>query len=167
MNEDPANSVDQSKQRSIANFASWKPTYTQATPERVTLFRTAALAKRSYSYLLECLTDTVDGKWTAAFRETQTSLKSFALLLRVDSNFVVDTAYSSTREELVFKASSDGHLESMFSRSARNRYEGPKALRRKMYRNLNSAQTQFLLVSAVDLTLKFCFSTSNDSPSAA
>lgn len=150
--------VDTESQRQASSFASWRPTYTQTTPERVTLFRAAALAKRSYSYLLECLTGKVDAnKWTATFKETQASLKSYGILLRVDKDFIIDTTFSSTGESVVFKNSEDGHLESMFSRSAKSRYDGPKALRRKVYKNLSNAENLSLLVSFMCIfTLFFC-----------
>lgn len=150
LNEDPTTSFSENNVPStIANFASWRPTFTQSMPERVALFRTVALAKRSYDFLLKCLEDASSGNWTAAFKETQTSLKSFSLLLRVDSDFVLDTGFSSTKDGVVLKQSVDGHLESIFTRSARNRYEGPKALRRTMYRNLNSPALHFILVSLI------------------
>lgn len=148
LGEESTNNVAETiSESNLVNFTSWRPTYTQALPERVTLFRTAALAKRSYNFLLTCLADETSDNWSAAFRETQTSLKSFGLLLRVDDDYVFDTSFSSTRDGCVFKQSIDGHLESIFTRSARNRYEGPKILRRKIYRNLNNPQMHFILVS--------------------
>jgi hypothetical protein len=150
LNEDPtASKSENNVQSTIADFASWRPTYTQPIPERVVLFRTVALAKRSYNFLLNCLADASSGNWTATFRETQTSLKSFSLLLRVDSDFILDAGFSSTKDCVVFRQSVGGHLESIFTRSARNRYEGPKVLRRKIYRNLNSPQMHFILVSLI------------------
>lgn len=135
-------------QKNVASFASWRPTFTLSLPERVTVFRAAELAKRSYSFLLDCLTGKADAKkWTATFKETQASLKSYGILLRVDKDFCVDTTFSSTGDEVVFKSTDDDQLESMYSRSAKSRHDGPKALRRKVYKNLSSAQNQFLLVS--------------------
>jgi hypothetical protein len=47
----------------------------------------------------------------------------------------------------VLKASNEGNLESIFTRSARNRYQGPKVMRHKVYRNLKNPQTQSIIVS--------------------
>jgi len=148
MNEDPSNSFPDCELKSnVFNFSSWRPTYTQTLPERVTLYRMSALAKRSYIFLVNSLTDT-SSKWTSAFKETPTSLSSFGMLLRVDRDFIADTTYSSSKDELiVFKASNEGNLESIFTRSARNRYQGPKVMRQKVYRNLKNPQTHFILVS--------------------
>lgn len=128
-------------------LASWRPAFTQTTPERVTLIRTATLAKRSCDFLLRCLAGSENDKWTAAFRETQASLTSFSLLLRVERNFVVDASYSSTGEQTNFRKSNEGQLETIFSRSMRNQSDGIKALRRKVYRNLNNSEPQVPLVS--------------------
>ena len=70
---------------------------------------------------------------------TAPCFESTPILLRITSALPLDRILS-------VRASSDGVLESSFTRSMRQRSLGPKALRRKVYRNLN--EEDFVLVSA-------------------
>jgi U3 small nucleolar RNA-associated protein 22 len=98
-------------------------------PERVVVFRTAALAKRSHQYLYDCMEQ--DGDWRGAFVESVSALHSFSILLRVDDDYVLDTSLSSTG------LSSTQYL---YHESALARLQGPKALRKRLYKNLNHEQ---------------------------
>lgn len=126
----------------------WTPTFTLHNPELVVLSRAATLAKRSHDFLMNALSsnDTaVD--WCAVFQETPSSFTSYSALLRVDSDFVVDKECSSTASELRIKRNeSNGMLESSYTRSMRQRSLGPKALRRKVYRNLDNEDDDGILV---------------------
>jgi hypothetical protein len=146
LNEDANNSAMNREDRA----ASWYPTYTQDIPERVTLFRAVALAKRSYNFLLNCLMSGNSKNWTCVFKETESSLKSYDMLLRVDSDFITDTSLSSIADEPIFYHTVDNSLETLYMRSTVRMYDGPKALRRKLYRNLINPQSHYVLVSHVD-----------------
>lgn len=130
----------------------WSPAFTQMNPEWVTVSRAAALAKRSHEYLMKCLvcaevnSDSQD--WFALFQETTTSLKSYSALLKVDPDFVVDSASSSTGSDAGLHSSKDsnGALESAYTRSMRSLYLGPKVLRRRKYRNLSNGDESGVLV---------------------
>mmetsp|Transcript_2252 Transcript_2252/g.3339 ORF Transcript_2252/g.3339 Transcript_2252/m.3339 type:complete len:1276 (+) Transcript_2252:234-4061(+) len=140
---------DDTEKNSKQNWSKWKlsrPSYTASFPERVIVFRFAALAQRSHSYLLECLVSGSD--WTGAFRETQSSLKSYSMLLRVDKTYVVDDLLCSSGEGLIEARKSIGGVgsESVFSRHALAMYEGTKILQRKrVYRNLGTKQKNLVL----------------------
>jgi hypothetical protein len=143
---------EQPKQGSAANKGTssggiWAPTFTQHNPEGVVLCRAAALAKRSHDFLMEALLSNHAVDWSAVFLETPSSFMSYSTLLRVDSDFVVDKECSSTGSEIGVYASEDGVLESSYTRSMRQRSLGPKALRRKVYRNLTNSKEDVVLVS--------------------
>ena len=127
----------------------WTPTFTQHNPERVVLSRAAALAKRSHDYLVNSLANNDNADWTAVFHETPSSFKTFSALLRVDSDFVVDKECSSTGSDLHIERNDENVLESSYTRSMRQRSLGPKALRRKVYRNLNIGDEDPILVCIV------------------
>ena len=126
----------------------WTPTFSQTQPERVTLSRAAALAKRSFDFMEMCLSG-LEKDWTAIFRETPSSLKSYSALLRVDQDFVVDSETSSTVANLGIKMCSEtqGSIETSYTRSMRTRFLGPKQLRLKNYRNLQNGGDHSVLVS--------------------
>lgn len=161
-----SNVMDRMSKTSEERAVSWCPTYTQDIPERVTLFRAVALAKRSYHYLLECLMDGKSKNWTCVFKETESSLKSYGMLLRVNKEFITDTSLSSTGDEPMFGLSVDGGLQTLYTRSAVRIYDGPKDLRRKLYRNLINPQSQYVMVSHCDksiLTAKIFLLTQHES----
>jgi hypothetical protein len=137
----------------MSSGGTWTPTFTQHNPERVVLSRAAALAKRSHDFLMEALLSNHDVDWSAVFLETPSSFMSYSALLRVDSDFVVDKECSSTGSEIGIYPSKDGVLESSYTRSMRQRSLGPKALRRKVYRNLSNLEDDVVLVSLFLATL--------------
>eukprot|EP00804_Cyclotella_cryptica_P000287 CCRYP_010222-RA/>CCRYP_010222-RA protein AED:0.03 eAED:0.03 QI:184/1/1/1/0.75/0.6/5/416/1480 len=121
----------------------WAPTITAIHPERVVLSRASALAKRSHDHLISCAMrgGSSNNDWTAAFHESPASLTSYSALLRVDSSFITDEGCSSTCADCVIisSAKSSGHItqvQSPFERSIQKRFDGPKELRRKHYKNL-------------------------------
>jgi len=119
----------------------WAPTYTQIHPERVILSRAAALARQSYRHLMSCLS--VGGDWKAVFRESTSSLRSYSALLRVDKSLILDPNCSCAGGDLsINQNKGKGGIEvpeSPFTRGMRQRYLGPKSLRRKVYKNLSTS----------------------------
>jgi len=71
------------------------PTFTITNPEQVILSRAAALAKRSFFYLLSCMSSGLEPEVGAVFQESPQSLKSFIALLCVNPAILVDLACSS------------------------------------------------------------------------
>jgi hypothetical protein len=132
--DDAEGAGDKSKTLSL-----WIPTFTQHNPELVVLSRAVALAKRSHNFLMDFLSCQDSANWSAVFHETPSSFKSYSALLRIDSDFVVDKECSSTSSDLSFSRHDDHGLQSSFTRSMRVRSLGPKALCRKVYRNLSTA----------------------------
>lgn len=117
--------------------SSWWPSV--PSPEWVVLSRAIQLAKRSYQFLLACLTKFDDSDWMAIFQESSSSFKSYSLLLRIGPDYVVDTETSSTGGgSMTLARSSDGKMQSTFMRSLKLRSAGAKPLRQKMYRNLRA-----------------------------
>ena len=121
----------------------WSPTITAAHPERVVLARASALAKCSHNHLVSCIIrgDSNHNKWVSAFKESSASLLSYSALLRVNSSFAVDTGCSSTEADCVIAVSGkisahDSLAQSPFERSMQKRFDGPKELRKKHYKNL-------------------------------
>lgn len=133
----------------------WAPTFTQHNPECVVLSRAAALAKRSHDFLMDALSSNHAVDWSVVFHETPSSFMSYSVLLRVDSDFIVDKECSSTGSQIGVYASKDGVLESSFTRSMRQRSLGPKTLRRKVYRNLSNSEEDVVLVNASFGTVEF------------
>ena len=135
---------DTSKNDSTSKRNVWTPSV--ASPEWVVLKRAVALADRSSKFLQACLKSFEDADWSPVFQETMSSFQSYSVLLRVDGDFVIDTCCSSTSADLGVSSNKEGTLESAYTRSMRARFLGPKALRRKMYRNLlESGDDQLLL----------------------
>jgi len=127
----------------------WIPTFTQQNPEPVVLSRAAALAKRSHAFLINSLCSDEDVDWSVVFHESPSSFKSYSALLRVDTDFVVDKECSSTGSDLTIRRNDDDSLETSYTRSMRQRLLGPKALRRKVYRNLSAGEDDAVLVSSM------------------
>jgi hypothetical protein len=138
-----------SEKGSSSSGGTYAPTFTQHNPEGVVLSRAAVLARRSHEFLMEALSSNHTVDWSVVFHETPSSFMSYSALLRVDSDFIVDKECSSTGSELGVYASKDGVLESSYTRSMRQRSLGPKALRRKVYRNLSNSEEDVVLVSTV------------------
>lgn len=116
----------------------WAPSITAFLPEKVVLSRAAALAKLSNDHLIACMVKGDSGnKWAAAFQESPASLTSYSALLRVDTDFITDTGCSSTESDCaLISADKTPVLQSPFERSVRKRFDGPKLLRKKHYKNL-------------------------------
>jgi len=126
----------------------WAPTVTAEFPERVVLFRAAALAKYSFNHLTGCIRSgkAGNGDWVAAFQESSASLTSYSVLLRVDPSYVTDQGCSSTIADHSISGSArpnnqDENGERQvragpFEKSLQKRYAGPKELRKKHYKNL-------------------------------
>jgi hypothetical protein len=131
--EDPTskNAVDLTKE------SSWWPS--TVSPEWVVVSRAVALAKRSYQFMMKRLLDFDDSAaLSAIFQESSTSFHSYSVLLRVSPDLVIDHEASSTGTDLRPLANDDGVLETSYTRSMKARVQGPKALRRKVYRNLQN-----------------------------
>jgi hypothetical protein len=119
----------------------WVPS--TISPEWVVVSRTTALAKRSYQFMMKrlCSFDK-SSDWSAIFHESPSSFQSYSVLLRVGTDFVIDPESSSTGSSLdpsKTKEKDDdrtGQLETSYTRSMRFRRDGPKGLRRNVYRNL-------------------------------
>ena len=125
----------------------WTPTFSQSLPERVTLSRAGALAKRSLDFTKRCLSGN-ELDWSAIFRETSSSFLSYSALLRVDPDFVVDRETSSTGDiDIKLTKESEGDIETSYTRSMRNRFLGPKTMQLKNYRNLQNDGISSVLVS--------------------
>jgi hypothetical protein len=133
------------KSRQMDSFSIWLPTFTKQTPEWVVLSRATALAARTYEFLHAANVAGESDNWTAIFYESTTSFKSYDVLLRVDTDFVIDTDSSSRDGDLAVRNNQEGKMDSSFTRSLRSRYLGPKPLRRKTYRNLQEQDGDVLV----------------------
>ena len=127
----------------------WKPSYTSQVPELVVLNRAIKLADRTWQFLQKqlCLSGVThsapvnDLSWATAFHETTSAFVSYSALLRIDPDFVLDHTTSSSAEDGgdlvgVHRRRQDDKLESCFTSAMRTRWNGPKALQRHVYRNL-------------------------------
>ena len=129
-----------------SNQSSWQPN--TISPEWVCLTRSVALAKRSHSFMMKKLmTFSMSNDWSAIFHESPASFQSYSVLLRVNTDFVVDTEASSTGNDLSPSSGKTGIPETSYTRSMRARIKGPKGLRRKVYKNIqNSASNGPILL---------------------
>jgi len=135
----------------VSNQSVWLPTTT--SPEWVVVTRAVALAKRSYTFMMQKLLKFDDSSdWSAIFHESSSSFHSYSVLLRVGTDFIVDPEASSTSADLSPHVNEDGILESSYTRSMKARVQGPKGLRRKVYRNL-----QHTANDAGDDTILLCW----------
>ena len=117
--------------------SSWQPN--TVSPEWVCLTRSVALAKRSYTFMMKKIMSFSKSKdWSAIFQESPSSFQSYSVLLRVNSDFIVDTEASSTGNDLNPSANKEGISETSYTRSMRARIKGPKGLRRKIYKNIQN-----------------------------
>lgn len=122
------------------------PTFTVTNPEQVILSRAVALAKRSFSYLLSCMSSGLEPDVRAVFQESPQSLRSFSALLRVDPAILVDLACSSTDGDCSISINENGQVETSFMKSYRRRIDGPKALRKNVYKNLRTSAWEDVLL---------------------
>ena len=148
---------------------SWAPTFTQTNPEWVVLSRAKALAQNSYKYLEGLLSDpdvsTDTTRSMDIFTESSASFKSYSALLRVDPDLVIDSTTSCTTRPAGTKPAGDGtdnkdnrnsssSLISSFTTSMQQIGMGPKALRRKLYRNLVDDKSVLHNWTPVDETVR-------------
>ena len=126
------------------NLSSWHPSV--ASPEWVVVTRAAALARRSFDFMKRCLTAFDETDWSSVFHETAISFKSYSILFRIDSAFIVDSDSSSTGGNLSICENADGVPESTYTRSMNTRFLGPKHFRKKLYRNLQGGAEDTLLL---------------------
>lgn len=124
---------------------SWMPYFTiEDHFEQVLLCRTIALARRTHDFMLQSLRDFEDSSWPTIFTESPDAFRAYSALLRVDSPFLVDVETSSTAKRLGSKPT-DSEKCTSYSKTMKALEQGPKALRRTLYRNLPSSQTKVLL----------------------
>jgi hypothetical protein len=95
-------------------------TFTVTNPEQVILSRTAALAKRSFSYLLSCMSSGLEPEVGAVFQESPQSLKSFSALLLVNPAILVDLACSSFDGDCSLLTDENGQVGTSFMKSYRH-----------------------------------------------
>ncbi len=132
----------------------WRPSFTTQNPERVVISRLSALAKRSYEYLMNgALRDHrvargQNNSWVGIFQESPNSLKSYSALLRVNSELIYDSNCASTGYEMETSVTPEGKIVAPFQKSMDKRVLGPKALRRKNYKNLVSAESSIMVSSS-------------------
>ena len=120
--------------------SSWQPN--TVSPEWVCLTRSVALAKRSYTFMMKkVMSFDKSNDWSAIFQESPSSFQSYSVLLRVNSDFVVDTEASSTGNDLNPSSDKAGTSESSYTRSMKARIKGPKGLRRKVYKNIQNSSS--------------------------
>jgi len=119
----------------------WIPSFTRLTPERVVLSRICALANQSYQYIMKAMMNsksTEINAWKGIFQENPSSMKSYSFLLRVNTDFVVDSGCSSSSSDFGLLNSVHLGFETPYTRTLIKRLLGPKQLRKKAYKNLNS-----------------------------
>ena len=127
----------------------WVSTSTEQAPERVILSRMCSLAQLSYRILLSCMQESKDKDWSVVFQESPSSLKSYSVLLRVSPDIVVDKSCCSSGGQFGILKSKEGELESSFTRSLKRRFLGPKQLRMRLYKNLNSNNKENIQVRLI------------------
>jgi U3 small nucleolar RNA-associated protein 22 len=124
----------------------WTPSFTEVSPEWVVLTRATVLAQRSHAFLTKSQQQFEPNTWSTVFHETTDSFKSYSALLRVDLDFIVDSDSSSTGGDLDVGINKNNTMDTGYTRSMRARLNGPKDLRRKLYRNLmDKEETKLVL----------------------
>jgi hypothetical protein len=119
--------------------STWRPS--TISPEWVVVGRAVALARRSYRFMMARLPEfSQDPSWSAVFHESSTSFQAYNILLRVSPDFVVDHETSSTGADFSPTPCKDGIMESSYTKSMKSRVQGPKALRRKLYKNIHTSK---------------------------
>ena len=130
----------------------WRPSFTQHLPEKVVLGRLSALAKKSHHFLINCLISkgsATSHVWSSIFQESAGSLKSYSALFRVDPENIIDTACSSTSSNLV-DVVKDNVIQTPYYRTMEKFTLGPKMLRKKVYKNLNAADSILYSFKPID-----------------
>jgi U3 small nucleolar RNA-associated protein 22 len=130
----------------------WRPSFTQHLPEKVVLGRLAALAKKSQQFLINCLMTKGSASshmWSSIFQESPGSLKSYSALFRVDPDNIIDTSCSSTAANLV-DVVKDEAIHTPYYRTIEKFTLGPKMLRKKVYKNLNAADSILYSFKPID-----------------
>lgn len=129
--------TDEQNAVKASNQSSWKPSINSL--EWVYLSRSVTLAKLSYRFMMKKLISfTQSNDWSAIFHESPSSFQSYNVLLRIDTDFVVDSEASSTSCDLNPYPNEVGALVSSYTRSMKARVEGPKGLRRNVYKNIQN-----------------------------
>jgi hypothetical protein len=124
----------------------WKPIFTQVHPERVVLHRASTLAKRSFDFLVDQLTDgNFSITWSSIFQETQASLMSYNALFRINEELIVDSSCSSMTIEFSTSTNDEGKRVTPYTKAMERRYYGPKELQFKNYRNLQDRKEPILV----------------------
>lgn len=133
--------------RSKAKGSCWTPSF--AAPERMVALRLTKLAERTWSFL-QSQQRASKSAWSSAFQESPSSFRSYSVLLRVDSDLLVNPECSSTGSvSLDVRIGRSGVLESSYSRSMHYLNHGPRELRKSVYRNLS------MDVQSLDLVLEW------------
>eukprot|EP00554_Chaetoceros_debilis_P006566 CAMPEP_0194073910 /NCGR_PEP_ID=MMETSP0149-20130528/1122_1 /TAXON_ID=122233 /ORGANISM="Chaetoceros debilis, Strain MM31A-1" /LENGTH=1393 /DNA_ID=CAMNT_0038753963 /DNA_START=143 /DNA_END=4324 /DNA_ORIENTATION=+ len=127
---------------------SWSPSFTKHLPERVIMGRICALAKRSNRFLMNSLTCSSDengsnASWASIFQESPKSLRSYSALFRVDPQIILESSSSATACDHASLLENDV-VATPYRRTMDKRYIGPKALKKKMYKNLSSNGSEIL-----------------------
>jgi U3 small nucleolar RNA-associated protein 22 len=121
-----------------SNQSSWQTN--TISPEWVCLTRSVDLAKRSHSFMMkQLMTFTKSNDWAAIFHESAASFQSYSVLLRVNTDFVVDSEASSTGNDFDPAPDKNGTRETSYTRSMKARGKGPKGLRRRVYKNIQNS----------------------------
>ena len=130
----------------------WRPSFTQYLPENVVLGRLTSLAKRSYEYLMNSLArkgNIETTSWASVFQESPESLKSYSVLFRVNPENIIDSSCSSTESNLAV-TSNDEKVKTPYYNTMEKISLGPKLLRKKVYKNLNAAESILYSFKPVD-----------------
>ncbi len=130
----------------------WGPSFTQYLPENVVLGRLTSLAKRSYEYLMNSLArkgNIETTSWASVFQESPESLKSYSVLFRVNPENIIDSSCSSTESNLAV-TSNDEKVKTPYYNTMEKISLGPKLLRKKVYKNLNAAESILYSFKPVD-----------------
>eukprot|EP00980_Cylindrotheca_fusiformis_P015145 scaffold4183_cov137-Cylindrotheca_fusiformis.AAC.8 len=125
------------------DIGSWRPSVD--SPEWVVVNRAVTLAQRSYDFMLQTLKGFVESELSAAFNESAAQFKAYDVLFRVSPEFVPDVTSSATCDTLGIVENDAGVSESAYTRSMKDRFAGPKPLRRKLYRNLRENGNESVL----------------------
>lgn len=124
----------------------WIPAFSSSSPETVILSRVVMIARRSLSFLKQCLIEFDSGDtWHGVFQQSAASFQSYSALLRIDPEVLVDPDSSCTHHSKPIVSRKEGQIESIYTRNMMNRFYGLKALRRNIYKNLRESTDADLL----------------------
>lgn len=142
---DDLNEEQDMETKDVVKSSRWQ--HSVPSPEWVVLSRAVHLARRSMEHMHRCVSSFDDTDWQAIFHQTPNSFKSYSLLLRVNTDFLSDNETSSTSGNLEVIKGESGTKLSSFSRSMKAIAMGPKALRQKIYRNLEAGNLHGIIPS--------------------